>query len=112
MQPVRHLYVHFPFCPHVCPYCSFHVLPVHKQQSETVVDLLIQEFETVPGPLELETIFFGGGTPSALSLVGIEKLFRPVTEKLVNNRALEVTCECNPSTLSIQKAELMLKLKV
>lgn len=111
-SPVRHLYVHFPYCPHVCPYCSFHVLPIEKKGSDHVVELLLQEFRGISSTLELETIFFGGGTPSSLSTKQISRLFQPITHQLTRVANVEVTCECNPSTLSVQKAEAMLKVGV
>jgi oxygen-independent coproporphyrinogen-3 oxidase len=108
MESVRHLYLHFPFCPHICPYCSFHVLPMNKQKGEVVIELILKEFKSIQNDLKLETIFFGGGTPSALSIGQMERLFSEIIPAAIG----EITCECNPSTLSIQKAEKMLALGV
>ncbi len=107
MIPIRHLYVHIPFCPHLCPYCSFHILPAQKKHAEIVVNHLITEYQSIVHDLIPKTIFLGGGTPTALSTEMLERL---LSHFIPHNREtpIEVTSECNPSTLSSQKAEGLL----
>ncbi len=123
VKPIRHLYVHIPFCPHICPYCSFHVLPVHKEHAEKLVDHLLAEYNSIARNLNLHTIFLGGGTPTALSIARLERLLSAMLQRvprLVESRSgiqrpasrIEITSECNPSTLSSQKAERLLSLGV
>ncbi len=101
---IRHLYVHIPFCPHICPYCSFHVLRADKELSHILVTRLIEEHRSIHDDLDLQTVFFGGGTPTALSTAQLERV---ASEILGKSNPAEVTAECNPSTLSLQKAKSM-----
>jgi len=120
MKPVRHLYVHIPFCPHICPYCSFHVLPAHKEHAEKLVDYLLAEYNSIARNLNLHTILLGGGTPTALSIVQLERILSAMLQPaaqapppvVFGETVLEITSECNPSTLSSQKAERLLPLGV
>lgn len=107
-HPVRHLYIHIPFCPHICPYCSFHVLPAYRKGAERLIDFLILEHQSVVKNLNPETIFLGGGTPTALSS---EMLNHLLSYFILHDSPIpvEVTLECNPSTLSAKKAEVLLQ---
>src|SRR5205085_9073940 len=73
---IRHLYVHFPFCARICPYCAFYKTRGSGQDIERFCRALSLEADRVAKdfPLALETIFFGGGTPTALSFVQLEAL--------------------------------------
>src|SRR5271156_6543415 len=66
---VRHLYVHTPFCAKICPYCAFYVHQGGAAAQREFVAALRTEWlgAREEFPLELETIYFGGGTPSILS---------------------------------------------
>src|SRR5688500_892822 len=68
-REVRHLYVHIPFCPKVCPYCSFYKEASDRNKTQRFLDSVLVELDRAKETLEIrpETIFFGGGTPSALS---------------------------------------------
>ncbi|MDX6765878.1 MAG: radical SAM family heme chaperone HemW [Candidatus Methylacidiphilales bacterium] len=103
-SPISHLYVHIPFCTHICPYCAFHkernllpamkaFLPALKLEIARARDIF---------DLQPETVFFGGGTPSALSISQLEDLFSiwPRTWTDVP----EFTFEANPMTFSPDKA--------
>ena len=65
----RALYLHVPFCPVVCPYCDFHKMRRHEGLVARYLDRLEEEAEAWherhPGPLD--TVYFGGGTPSHLA---------------------------------------------
>ena len=102
---IRHLYVHVPFCTHICPYCSFYKTRNSLPQITDFLPALKAELAWAGRTfnLQLETVFFGGGTPSALSLSQLEDLFRdwPL------NRIPEVTMEANPMTISAAKAALL-----
>ena len=61
------LYIHVPFCARICPYCDFAVRTGNADRRRRYVEHLLQEIELYAGyPLEFDTIYFGGGTPSAL----------------------------------------------
>lgn len=106
MRPlVRHLYVHIPFCTHICPYCAFHKERNVGPELSAFVPALIREIEWADRNFDLkpETFFFGGGTPSALSVSQWEALF----EAWPWSGAVEFTVEANPLTVSARKAEVL-----
>jgi len=102
-EMVHHLYIHLPFCPHICPYCSFHVLRVEKEGMGRLLDGLIAEYRGIARELALDTIFLGGGTPTALSSGQLDQLLGVFTCE----PSVEFSCECNPSTLSSGKAAVL-----
>jgi oxygen-independent coproporphyrinogen-3 oxidase len=101
--PVRHLYVHLPFCAHRCGYCDF-VTVVGRQESHArYVDALLAELELEGGALAepLETVFLGGGTPTLTE----ERELRRLLESLP--AAAEITVEANPETVTPELARLL-----
>jgi oxygen-independent coproporphyrinogen-3 oxidase len=108
---IRHLYVHTPFCAKVCPYCAFYVHQGGAAAQGEFVAALRTEWSgsRKEFPLELETIYFGGGTPSILSA----ELFAELAQELIPERGLslnggrqvqEFTLEVNPATVTPEKA--------
>lgn len=99
------IYIHIPFCKLACNYCDFH-FSTSLQNKEALVTALVTELELRKNYLThktIDTIYFGGGTPSLLS----EKEIATVLEKIylqynVNANA-EITLECNPDDLSNTK---------
>src|SRR5205085_11559522 len=83
-EAVRHLYVHIPFCARICPYCAFYKERADSSQTQRFCEALLGEIERVwkQFPIELETIFFGGGTPTALTTVQLEFLLSGMRERL------------------------------
>ena len=77
---IRHLYVHTPFCAKICPYCAFYVHQGGATAQRAFVEALRMEWQRgrEEFPLGLETIYFGGGTPSILSA----ELFAEMTQEL------------------------------
>jgi len=71
---VRHLYAHIPFCAAKCNYCAFYSEPAQRERVERFLAALQREIEKVAARLEPETIFFGGGTPSILTVAQFERL--------------------------------------
>ncbi len=107
MSAVEHLYVHVPFCPRVCPYCAFYVMPADRRRSGPLVDALLEELRYRLRAVELRprTIYVGGGTPSALGTADLERLIGGLVG-LVGGAA-EFTIEVNPTTLSPEKAGML-----
>ncbi len=103
---VASLYIHVPFCAQKCAYCAFYSEASSGELVNRYVEALIRELEIVAGDLKPKTIFFGGGTPSLLNLRQWEKIFRAM-EKLNLLGAKEFTVECNPATVSADKAKLL-----
>ena len=105
-QPVTSLYVHVPFCGRKCGYCAFFSEAAGSELIQRYVGVLVRELELVADDLKPRTIFFGGGTPSLLTLRQWEQIFRKM-ERLNLLVAEEWTVECNPATVSLAKAKLL-----
>ncbi len=111
---IRHLYVHIPFCPKVCPYCSFYKEASDRNKTQRFLDSVLRELESrsAGGVLAPETIFFGGGTPSALSTSQLEYLLGGLKARLDLTQLKEWTLEMNPATVSLEKARVLKDLGV
>lgn len=105
-QPITSLYVHVPFCAQKCSYCAFYSEASSGELINRYVSALIREFELVANDLKPATIFFGGGTPSILNLRQWEQILGAI-ERLNLFGASEWTVECNPATVSVDKAKLL-----
>ncbi len=103
---VASLYIHVPFCAQKCAYCAFYSEPSGGDLINRYVAALIRELELVADDLKPKTIFFGGGTPSLLNLRQWEQILRAM-ERLHLLGAEEFTVECNPATVSADKAKLL-----
>ena len=108
MIPVVHLYLHIPFCHHICPYCGFYKHTPGRLANRAFVDAILAEAER-RGARDLapETVYFGGGTPSLLSPTLLERLMGGLAERFDFSRVSEYTLEANPATFDLEKARLM-----
>ncbi|MGA2683970.1 MAG: radical SAM family heme chaperone HemW [Verrucomicrobiota bacterium] len=106
MTRIEGLYLHVPFCAQKCAYCAFYSEPSSGELINRYVDALIREMEIVADELRPKTIFFGGGTPSLLNLRQWEQILQAM-ERLNLLGAEEFTVECNPATVSADKAALL-----
>ena len=101
--PPLALYVHLPWCLQKCPYCDFnsHQQPADGIAQAAYVDALIADLEQSL-PLvwgrSVQTIFFGGGTPSLFEPAAIEQLLQAFRARLRINADAEITMEANPGT--------------
>jgi oxygen-independent coproporphyrinogen-3 oxidase len=109
--PITSLYVHVPFCAQKCEYCAFFSEASSGELINRYVSALQRELEIVAADLRPRTIFFGGGTPSLLNLRQWESLLGTM-ERLGLLGAEEFTVECNPATVSLEKAKLLRSLGV
>jgi len=105
-QPVTSLYVHVPFCAHKCEYCAFYSEAAAGETVNRYVASLIREMELVAREVRSRTVFFGGGTPSLLNLRQWEQILAAM-ERFDLLGAPEWTVECNPATVSPDKARLL-----
>jgi oxygen-independent coproporphyrinogen III oxidase len=105
-EVISHLYVHVPFCAKKCAYCAFYSEAGEGELVNRYVEALVREMEMVARELRPETIYFGGGTPSLLNLRQWERIFKAM-ERLDLLGAAEWTVECNPATVSPDKARLL-----
>lgn len=108
-KTVRHLYVHIPFCARICPYCAFYKERADPAQTDRFCTAIIEELRTLASRFDLqpETIFFGGGTPTALSSAHLEILLRGFQSELDLTPLKEWTIEANPGSVSPHKAALL-----
>ena len=104
--PISSLYVHVPFCAQKCSYCAFYSEASNGELVNRYVEALIHELQLVAKDLRPKTIFFGGGTPSLLNLRQWQQIFGAM-EKLSLSAGAEWTVECNPATVSLDKARLL-----
>jgi len=105
-EPITSLYVHVPFCARKCEYCAFYSEASDGETVNRYVDALVREMEMVAEDLRPRTIFFGGGTPSLLNMRQWEKILDAMG-RLGLTGAEEWTVECNPATVSADKAKLL-----
>ena len=109
LEPIRHVYVHIPFCARICPYCAFYKELADPSQTDRFCQAMAAEirsqaeaFTVVP-----ETIFFGGGTPTALASRQLDLLLRAFRDRLDLSKLREWTIEANPGSVSAGKAGIL-----
>ena len=103
------IYIHIPFCVRKCAYCDFLSAPAdEKTQAGYVKALQTEIYQTAKlfseNPYTVDTVFFGGGTPSILVPKHIKALMDTLRECFALPEAAEITIECNPGTLDEEKA--------
>jgi len=105
--PPLSLYIHFPWCVQKCPYCDFNSHAVKQPIPETeYIDALLKDLENelpVVWGRSLTSIFIGGGTPSLLSVKGMDRLLSGIRARLPFISDIEVTMEANPGTVEAEK---------
>ena len=123
------LYFHIPFCASRCIYCGFYSTLTPRAEKATTMDLYVDAlckevvmekkyiFDDKSDTTErLETIYFGGGTPSQLHACHIEKIFSCIEEnyadRIVNYDDMEITFECNPDDVTSEFAENLKHLPI
>src|SRR3954447_179346 len=113
-EALRHLYVHIPFCARICPYCAFYKERADSSQTQRFCEALLREIGSVSErfPLKIETIFFGGGTPTALTTAQLEFLLCGMRDHLDLSQLSEWTVEANPGSVSSRKAALLRQMGV
>ena len=104
------LYIHIPFCDHICTYCDFPKLLTKGQRHAEYIEALIQElklYQQNVGFSNLQSIYIGGGTPTALSVEQIQPLFDFLTEQIQMNQIQEFSIEANPENLTRDKIQYL-----
>lgn len=106
LNGLRGLYVHIPFCPQICPYCAFASLRGVDHLHERYVEALCKELQSLRAlrpPEPLQTVFFGGGTPTQIDPALIGKVLETADEVFGTASDVEITVEANPGTVDRQK---------
>jgi oxygen-independent coproporphyrinogen-3 oxidase len=103
----RAAYVHVPFCAHHCGYCDFAIATGQDHLIELYLDALAAELSTLNQPTPVRTLFLGGGTPSHLSAVQLERLLAAVRGRLPLQEGGEFSVEANPDSLDADKVTVL-----
>ncbi len=103
------LYVHVPFCVRKCPYCAFFSRRAEPEMVSAWLAGVGRELETVPDGFAPQSVFFGGGTPTALEENDLARLIDLVSSRVDVKNVVEWTCEANPGTLTPGKAARLRK---
>jgi oxygen-independent coproporphyrinogen-3 oxidase len=95
------VYLHIPFCKSRCSYCDF-ATDVYRgdQGVERYVQALCAEIRSFAGNLEIDTVYFGGGTPSLLRAEHVQRVLEAVHETFSVSTGAEITMEMNPATVT------------
>ncbi|SDW36670.1 oxygen-independent coproporphyrinogen-3 oxidase [Kandleria vitulina] len=100
------LYVHIPFCDRICSYCDFAKVFYRENLVDHYLDRLEEELKELPAT-KMKTIYIGGGTPSALQLHQLERLFQMLSS-FYDEKTIEYCIEANPESLTHEKIDLMI----
>ena len=98
---MANIYIHYPFCKKACHYCNFHFSTNLKNQS-VVLEGILKEIELRSNEMKspIESIYFGGGSPSIIESNFIEKILNKIFKKYNVKKDLEITLELNPDDFS------------
>ena len=114
LEHLRHLYVHIPFCARICPYCAFYKDRLDRSQTDRFCEAILTEIALHAGNglIRPSTVFFGGGTPTALSTRQLRGLLEGFRQRLDLSELREWTIEANPGSVSKQKARVLRELGI
>ncbi|EKE01866.1 MAG: hypothetical protein ACD_21C00032G0009 [uncultured bacterium] len=105
------LYIHFPWCLCKCPYCDFNSYPLTEPAEElyaSYVDKLLVDLEIEAAKVrgrKLNSIYFGGGTPSLLPASAVKKLINRTNDLFSFSPDVEITLEANPGAIDLEVCE-------
>lgn len=97
------IYLHIPFCKKACHYCNFH-FSTNLSLKKEMVDAICKELDLRAHELQetIETIYFGGGTPSVLSPIELEQIFSCINKNFKVSKQAEISLEANPDDLTTE----------
>src|SRR6187455_1697779 len=102
------IYIHIPFCRKACHYCNFHFSTSFSKKDE-LINAIVKEVNLQSGylkGLEINTIYFGGGTPSAIPSSDIRDILDVIRKNFIISSSAEITLESNPDDInSVNLAE-------
>ena len=108
------IYIHIPFCKQACHYCDFHFSTSLKNK-EVLVNSILKEIDLKNNYLAdkiIQTIYFGGGTPSLLSEKELFQILEKIYKQYYVSKDVEITLECNPDDLSDEKLKELKRLEI
>ncbi|MFC0183923.1 radical SAM family heme chaperone HemW [Pseudarcicella hirudinis] len=109
-----HLYIHIPFCKQACHYCDFHFSTSLKAKKEIITSICneIRLQKDYLADKNLETVYFGGGTPSILNEEDLAMIFETISHHFNIKKDAEITLEANPDDLTKEKLQLFKKYQI
>ncbi|MCB0490651.1 MAG: radical SAM family heme chaperone HemW [Cyclobacteriaceae bacterium] len=108
------IYIHIPFCKQACHYCDFH-FSTNTQSVDQMISAMMRELDLQRDYLsneKIETIYFGGGTPSMLTAVHLESIVHKIDQLHSISSDAEITLEANPDDLSSAKLIALKKIGI
>ena len=99
------IYLHIPFCKQACNYCNFH-FSTSLRYKDDVIAAISREIDLEQNYLEgeqINTVYFGGGTPSLLTAADLDKVFSALHQHFDISEHAEITLEANPDDISREK---------
>ncbi len=99
------IYLHIPFCKQACHYCNFHFSTTLRQKG-AMVEAILKELDIQQeylGGAEIQSVYFGGGTPSLLDIGELEQIFQKINSLHRVAPDAEITLEANPDDLTPEK---------
>lgn len=106
-HPPRAAYVHVPFCRHRCGYCNFTLIAGRDDLIDGYLDALAAELSQLGEPREVDTLFFGGGTPTHLSPPQLERLLKLVRGWFPTSPGYEFSVEANPADVTPERVTVL-----
>ena len=103
---VKSVYIHIPFCNHICHYCDFPKMLYQEKWIDSYLNALDLEMKMYYQNETIETIYIGGGTPTALKLEEFHRLLE-IIDQLKKEEHYEYTIECNVESLTEEKIKIM-----
>jgi oxygen-independent coproporphyrinogen-3 oxidase len=97
------IYLHIPFCRQACHYCNFHFSTTLKRKND-FTDALLKEIALRAAYIngeKINTVYFGGGTPSLLEQAALERIMGAINEHFSLSPAAEITLEANPDDIGV-----------
>lgn len=104
------IYIHIPFCRHKCNYCDFNSYVADSETRSVYVDALCAEIESADAPQsDVDTVYFGGGTPTVLHTEQLVRILDTVRRRFNLTDDCEISTECNPATIDRTGFEMLRK---
>lgn len=106
------VYVHWPYCARICPYCDFNVVRARGREAEaaSLVEAILADLDRqaeLLGPRRLASVFFGGGTPSLMNPEAVARIVDRVATRFRPTGPVEITLEANPTDAEADRSKAL-----
>lgn len=105
------LYIHIPFCRHICNYCDFFKKVSSTKNQAIYIDYLIKDVQKNVN-IDVDTIYIGGGSPSSLELNDLNRLLEAIEGKIRLDKIKEYTIELNPEDINLELIKCLKKFSI